>query len=411
MSKDSNYGNAREHHPKSFRRVILWGAAQLGYAVLDCLNDEGIEFAGFWDLRHEVMGRDEVAAPYSGGFEEDTLVILCIGNTILQPELLKGLALRGYSSLLGDLVYQDLGCMLTPETGVDADQCLRGCCRAIYCRRLMDIVKAQCPPKADPPLFLDSVTIVVNQVCTLSCKYCTSYMNQYPADHRINFPTDRMIESVKAFFEAVDGVGTVTVMGGEPFLHSGLSYIVQAILDAGNFGVISISTSGTAMITEAHLPALYDPRVNVSFSNYLSSLSDHQKNIFHRNTNFLDEKNVQWTMGEPGPFWIIPSTLNAEVTSEETLIKRKQDCAPVRHLQIKDDHIYPCDFINAVHGLELAYYGDSVLRIDADTSLLRRQIMLMENQESYRACERCKGNCGSTSAAGEQGYIDMRGDK
>ena len=387
-------------------KVVIYGAGALGRAVKDGLTSHGIHIAGFWDLRHAEMGTD-VVDPYGLGFPEDTLVIVCIGNTIYQPEIAKDLEAHGYCYIFGDLVYQDLVCPLDERTGVDADACLRGPCRAIYCRKLSDIVKNHHPAKAMIPLFLHSVTVVINQVCSLSCKYCTSYMNQYPAHARINFPEDEVISDIKRFFGAMDGVGTITVMGGEPFLHPDLSDIIQAILDCGNFGVISISTSGTCKIKRNQLTSLRDKRVNVSFSNYLDQITEKQQAIFHANVGLLASMGIPHTIGAPGPMWVIPSTLSVGDASIETLRKRKMDCNPVRCPQIKGGMLYPCDLIQSVHGLGVGSYPDSFVPLE--DFYLRHNIGKFIAQTFYRACERCKGNQGTTSAAGEQGFVSLLG--
>ena len=385
-------------------RVILYGAAALGQAVKKALGNHGINVYGFWDLRHNEI--DGAVEPYTTGDPSNTLVILCVGNTILQPEIVKEIQEHGYEHImLGDLVYQALGCPLTDR--VDGDACLRGPCRAIYCKRLQDIVKANCPPKADPPLFLHSITFVINQKCSLVCKYCSSYMNEYPAEDRVNFPKEQVIADIKAFFAAVDGVGTITVMGGEPFLHPDLSEIIQAILDCKNFGVISISTNGICKIKPSQLPALQDSRVNVSFSNYLSEVTEAQRDLFWRNIELLRSYGVPYTIGEPGPYWIVPSTLDvSDGVSVETLIQRKKDCDPVRCVQVKNGIIYPCDFINAVQCLNLGDYVDSRIHIGG---ALRADLLDFLSQDYYSACERCKGYGGSTRKAGEQGYVNMLG--
>ena len=411
-----NYGDSKASQPRKpaelikfivgWPKVVIYGAGALGQAVRSKLFDLGILCAGYWDLRHADMGKG-VVKPYGLGNPDDTLVIVCIGNTIYQPEIAKELETHGYSYIFGDLVYQDLVCPMNEETGINAEACLRGPCRAIYCRKLSDIVKDQNSTKATVPLFLHSVTVVVNQVCSLSCKYCTSYMNQYPAHDRINFPKEQVISNIKRFFGAVDGVGTITVMGGEPFLHPDLSDIVQAILDCGNFGVISISTSGTCKIKRNQLASLRDKRVNVSFSNYLDQLTEKQQAFFHSNVGLLKSMDIPHTIGAPGPMWVVPSTLDVGDSSIDTLQKRKLDCDPVRCPQIKNGVLYPCDLIQSVHGLELGDYPDSFVSLDGTG--LRHDIERFMAQTFYRACERCKGNQGTTSAAGEQGYINLLG--
>jgi hypothetical protein len=394
-------------HINQWPRIVLFGAADLGRAVEKCLLDRGRYIATFWDHRHAELPSN-VTEPYSVGHPEDTLVILCVGNTIYQPSMVSDIEAHGYTCVLGDLVYQVLGCPLNEKTGVDAEACLRGPCRAIYCQKLSRIVRAQCPPKAKDPLFLHSATVVINQICSLSCKYCTSYLNQYLPKDRLNFPLVNVISDIKRFFGAVDGVGTITVMGGEPFLHPDLPKIIDAILEYGNVGVISISTNGIFNIPTSRWEGLRDRRVNVSFSNYLSSLTDAQKMVFEHNVETAVAFGVPHTVGNPGPMWMIPSTLNAETVSLDTLRERASVCKPVRCGQIKNGTFFPCDFIQSVHGLGLGDYPDS--RVDLGVTNLRENLAHFLRKDYLQACERCKGQSESTSQAGEQGIVNLRGE-
>ena len=68
-----------------------------------------------------------------------------------------------------------------------------------------------------------SITLIINQRCSLKCKCCTSYMNEYPLEERKDIPLDRIYDDIDKFFDAMDSIGTVTVMGGEPFMHPDIS--------------------------------------------------------------------------------------------------------------------------------------------------------------------------------------------
>jgi len=405
-------------HLRGFRRVVLWGASFLGQAVARQLGAHGIAVTAFWDLRAGELKRVqdlEVLEPFTGGFDPaDTLVLLCIGNTILQPSLSRKLAQAGYHHLLGDHVFMGLGCKASKARGLDPEACLRSMtCRAIYCERLSRIVehraRQQRPePLAGPPIFLQSLTVVVNQVCSLKCKFCTSYMNAYAPAERRNVPTARILEDIERCFQAVDSVGSVTVMGGEPFLHPDLGEVVQALLRQPNCGLISISTSGTCAFSPRQLALLRDPRVNVSFSNYLDSLGEGQRERFQQNVAQVLTAGVPHTVGVPMPAWIIPSTLHDRHRTEAELVRKKQDCWP-RTNQLKNGKLHPCDLANSVYHLHLADHpGDYVDVAQAGgVADLRRRIRDYLDAPFYRTCGHCHG-CGDlTSHAGEQGFQDF----
>lgn len=398
-----------------FEQVVLWGASHLGKAIGKYLLDSGVNISIYWDLRSDQIGSIHdipVVQPFTGVIDKsNTLIILCIGNVILQPVIRKELETQKYIYLMGDYIYMGSICPANNQNGIVPSICMRSMiCRFIYCQRLSNIVKNSCSlnnrqdQKSD--LFLHSITVVINSVCSLSCKYCTSYMQMYPVEKRINFPPNRIVEDIDRFFSAVDGVGTVTVMGGEPFLHPDISDIIQALLDKPNCGVISIATSGTCRIKKEQLTSMKNDRVNISFSNYLESLGKQKQQIFYDNIALLATSGVPYTVGVDMPQWIVPSTLDDKCMPRESLIGKKRICtSPPRTIQLKNGKIHPCDFANAVYSLEVATYPNSYVDISLSSSAseLRQNIIEFMNDSYYSVCGHCKFSGDSTSKAGEQG--------
>jgi hypothetical protein len=403
---------------RGFDKVILWGASYLGKAIGQYLIDHGIRITTYWDLRWEQIRELHgvcVIEPFTGGFEkQNTLIIMCIANNILKPVLSSTLEKEKYHYLLGDYFYMGTVCPANKEKGIIPDVCMRSmCCRFIFCDRLCNIVnhankQRQVEPTSDP-LFLFSVTVVINSICSLSCKYCTSYMHSYPPDKRKNFLLSRILEDIDRFFAAVDGVGTVTVMGGEPFLHPDISFIVQAILNKPNCGVISISTSGTCRIKKKQLVGMKNDRVNISFSNYLGSLNERQQKVFHENVKLVEAEHIPHTVGIDMPQWIVPSTLYDRHCSLDTLIAKKSSCVmPPRCVQLKNGKLHPCDFGSSVYNLGVADYPEDYVDISSTTLIpdLRKKIQEFLNAPFYRVCGHCEMSGSLTSKAGEQGFHD-----
>jgi organic radical activating enzyme len=403
---------------KGFDDVVLWGASYLGKAIGQYLIDHGVSIATYWDLRSEQIGEVygiPVIQPFAGAFErQKTLVILCISNNMLKPVLSGTLEKENYHHLLGDYFYMGTVCPANKRDGIIPDVCMRSmCCRFIFCDRLCNIVNHANQQRqlksAGDALFLFSITVVINSICSLSCKYCTSYMHSYPADKRKNFPLSRIVEDIDRFFAAVDGVGTVTVMGGEPFLHPEISAIVQAILEKPNCGVISISTSGTCRIRKEQLVGMKNDRVNISFSNYLGSLNEKKQQLFHENVKLVQAEGIPHTVGVDMPQWIVPSTLYDRQRSTDTLIAKKSSCVmPPRCVQLKNGKLHPCDFGSSVYNLGVADYPADYVDVAATTSIqdLRKKIGEFLNASYYKVCGHCECSGTLTSQAGEQGFHD-----
>lgn len=209
----------------------------------------------------------------------------------------------------------------------------------------------------------------------------------------------------------MDSVGTVTIMGGEPFMHPDLAVIVQKLLTKNNFGIVSIATSGTYPIKPEQIEGFQDKRVNVSFSNYEQSITENQTKMMYQNIEMIKNAGISYTVGVTLPEWSVPSTLYDLGDSEEMMIQKKQGCIqPPRCMQVKNGKLHPCDFGTAIYSLGIADYEMDYVDIEHSTSTeeLRNQIRGYIDQPYYRTCGHCAGMLGLTSKAAEQGYMDFK---
>lgn len=399
---------------KSFDQVILWGGSFLGEAVGKYLLENDVNILNYWDLRAEsiqTVNGIPCIQPFTTEEKEKTLVVFCIGNNVIRGLLLQELNEKGYMNVLrGDYLYMGAICPFDKTTGIESKQCQGSmCCRSIFCQRLSNIVKSRSENK--DPLHMFSITLIINQRCSLKCKCCTSYMNEYPLKERKDFPLERIYDDIDKFFDAMDSVGTVTVMGGEPFMHPELSKIVKKLLTKKNFGLVSIATSGTYPIKPEQLEGLEDKRVNVSFSNYEHALKENQKEMMYRNIEMIKKAGISYTVGVTIPEWSVPSTLYDLGDTEEQMIAKKAKCyQPPRCMQVKNGKLHPCDFGTAVYSLGIADYEMDYVDIKNSKSNteLKEKIRAYIDQPYYRVCGHCTGMQGLTSKAAEQGYMDFK---
>lgn len=402
------------NYVRSFEQVVLWGGSFLGEAVGKYLLEHDVTILNYWDLRSEsiqTVNGIECIQPFTTEPKDKTLVIFCIANNVIRGLLLKELNEKGYTNVLrGDFLYMGAVCPFDKTTGIESAWCQGSmCCRSIFCQRLSNIVKSR--SKNEKPLHMFSITFIINQRCSLRCKCCTSYMNEYPLSERKDVPLDRIYADIDKFFDAMDSVGTVTVMGGEPFMHPDLSKIIKKMLTKTNFGLISIATSGTYPIKPEQLDGLDDKRVNVSFSNYEHAISEKQKEMMYRNIEMIKNAGISYTVGVTIPEWSVPSTLYDLGDTEEEMIAKKEKCLqPPRCMQVKNGKMHPCDFGTAVYSLGIADYENNYVDIEnsKSTEELRDEIWKFIEQPYYRVCGHCTGMQGLTDKAAEQGYMDFK---
>ena len=399
----------------SFDHVILWGAGNLGTAIGRKFTQLNLKISAYWDLRATELSRVngiEVIEPFSGYASATSLIVFCITNVFISEVTGNQLKEKGYGNVLqGEDLYQALICPFGRDKRLD----IRICrdlpeCNVCTCRKLDNIIHNTFVTEDHESLHFPNITFVISQKCSLNCKYCYSYTNNYPPDQRVNFPFERIREDIDRFFDAVDSVTLVPLIGGEPFLHPDIGKIVNKFLEKRNFGVLNVTTNGICKITAQNLDGFQDDRTRVFFSNYLESLTTRQQDLFHKNLDFVRSQGVTAIVYNATPQWTVPVTLNNKFHSLETITTMKSNCMmkATNGKYVKNGRFYPCTIIDSVHNLGVADYNLDYLEIDGTSTAdeLRLAIRDVMKLPYYKTCSHC-GNRGEiTAKAGVQGFTD-----
>jgi hypothetical protein len=410
---------AFKEYLKRFKNVILWGAGDLGNLIGGKFIELGLHITSYWDTRAEKFKEIhgiQVKYPYKDQNEKDTtVVVFCIINNVTRTMLMNELKEHGYTNILdGVYLYQALICPFDSESGVISRECINSkSCNTTFCQRLQSIIRDQFSPEISPKggkrIHIGTITFVVNQKCTLGCKYCTSYMNRYPAAKRINFSTERILDDIDRVMDALDSTGTITVMGGEPFLHPDIGKIVQRLSEKKNFATLGIATSGTCRIKPEQLIGMEDPRVFVSFANYTESLTEGQCRMYDENVDMVRRSGINFRTYPPSPQWRVTSTLYNLGDSIETMSKKRHSCLFPSCIQLKNGKLHLCDLANAIYSLGIADYPVDYIDITQTTSRddFREKLRALIDCDYFLTCGHCELSLGLTEKAAEQGYVDF----
>jgi len=405
-------------HVRSFEHVVFWGAGNLGTSLGRKFLQLNLPITAYWDVRaqqiRELHGI-QVLEPFEGGFDRSrTLVVFCITNVFVAQIVARQLRENGHDNLLiGHDLYQGLICPVTRES-FDISVCRdMPACNVCSCTRLDNIVRAANTKDGSDNLHFPNITFVINQKCTLSCKYCYSYTNNYPKEKRVNFPLERVTRDIDRFFDAVDSVTLVPVVGGEPFLHPDLGVIVKKFLEKTNLGVLNVTTNGICKISPRQLEGLQDDRARVFFSNYLDCLTPAQGDLFHRNIELVQSQGVVAIAYNTTPQWTVPVTLDDKGFSTARTTAMKANCmlTPYNGKYVKNGRFYPCTIADSVHNLGIADYPTDYVVIDSTRSdnELRQRIRDVMEAPFHQACRHCGDREKVTARAGVQGFTDYAG--
>lgn len=404
---------------KQFGTVIIWGAGNLGTAVGKKLIELGVHIDCYWDMQAGSLNERNgiaVTRPFTAGPDrEKTLVLFCIGNVAVGPNIHRQLGENGWHHVLhGNDLLQALLCPLTNERPANTKICNSfDICSVCSCERLHNIVRINAARQQnialDEAMSFDRVHFIVNNVCNLKCTHCFLYINSYPKTRKQNVDTAQLLSDIDIVMKTISSFGVVNIFGGEPFMHKDIEQIVERVLEHDNFGSVIVNTNGIAKITPRQLDCMRDPRVRLAFSNYLEVLDQRKSAIFFENIERARNLGIEAKYQNSLPTWNISSTLEDKGDSEAVMAQKKSACG-VRFLYVFDGKLFPCSFSLSIHDLGVADYPSDyvVLGPNKAPATLRAEIRAMLDQDHYRACGHCEsfGSPALVAGAAEQGYSE-----
>ncbi|MRD73050.1 4Fe-4S cluster-binding domain-containing protein [Rhodocyclus tenuis] len=414
---ESKYHDDILAYLRHFKRLVLRGGGNFGREFAGSLLALNLDRDAlvFWDVRAEALGEIHgipVAQPFSQDYDRDgTLIINCIPNGSLSGSVGEAdFSARGYSHYLsGMALFEALLCSMSRETGFDASVCLNTTfCNWCSCKRLISLLQNDCAPAANSParapLTLGVASFVLNQKCTLQCTHCGQYINHYRSEERINFPLARVTTDIDRMFSAVDAIGYVSLIGGEPFLHPQLTDIVDHILHKPNFGVIGITTNGICEMSEATLQRLKNGKTRIIFSDYTGALDEKQRRLFALNVQKVAAAGIHHTVGQP--LWSTPEPLLPRALPDDAVRALKQSCHSTDTCKtIQNGVYYPCTTTAGIGSHHLADLTTDWVRIDETHSAdeLRQRIQALDAAPWFESCRRCGSDSVLLRQPGEQG--------
>jgi organic radical activating enzyme len=402
---------------KQYREVVIWGAGNLGTAVGKRLLNIGVNLTCYWDAQANkinVCNEVSVLTPFAGKFDKDaTLVLFCIGNVAVGPNIQRQLAENGWHHVIhGNDLLQGLLCPLANGTRPNTKMCNRmDICSVCSCERLHNIVRTNVSRELgispDDSLSFDRIHFITNNVCNLKCTHCFLYINSYPKQRKQNVSTRQILQDIDVTMRAIHSLGVVNVFGGEPFLHKDIDKIADRILAYKSFGAMILNTNGVANIKPSQFECLKDGRVRLAFSNYLEAMNEKQIATFFKNIEAARANGVNAKYQNTLPTWNTLSTLENKGDSVEVMVEKKDQCN-VRFLYVFDGKLFPCAFTLSIHDLDIANYATDYVVLNPDKSPVEIQdeIRNLISRTYYRACGHCEsfGSPALTSSAAEQGF-------
>ncbi|MDR1648288.1 MAG: hypothetical protein LBR88_09715 [Zoogloeaceae bacterium] len=402
-----------------FSHVILRGGGGFGRVIGKFLLEIGVDRNKlcYWDIRagelREINGIP-VLSPLSENLDrEQTLAINCLNNHAALGARIWDRVLvseKHQHYIQGMDLFSALICKIKSRLET------RGCfniCERSNCKRLLGIVVKKKPHSGSgvvpDRLVFPSMAFIINQKCTLQCAHCNQYMNHFPEEGSIHFSLQQIIQDIDVVSDALDAILSVSIVGGEPFLHPDLPEIIEHMSSKNNFGPLTIGSNGVCKISGACLKVMEKLNVQVRFSDYRVSINEKQKKLFDANVRKLSTRGISHFVASVA--WSLPSTLTAQHHSEQHKIQLKKNCPGLGLCErVANGVYYPCPVSCTVDSLHLADYGSDKVILDPRCSPeeMREKIRAVQAAPFYQCCDYCgEKDRAALPQPGEQG-ISLR---
>ncbi len=395
---------------RQFQNVIIRGAAAQGAALGKRLLEEQISVTVYWDVRAKELGRIHgvpVELPFTRKFKcDETIIIHAIPNHVIMERLISEMREQGYSNIIrGDILYSACVCSYQLGDKLQANRCWQnqGECRSVVCQKANSIIKNYMHKgKGGDRIDLTYCCFIINSLCNLSCRDCVQYMPNYPINRRYNVPFEVISRDIDRFFDMVDSVGTVSVMGGETFMHPDIAKIACKFAEKENLGFVSFPTNGLYPIKPEQLEGIEDPRIIIAFGYYLHVATERQKEIYQKNVELVKKHGITYTESLSLPSWVETCTLEKRDVDEVYMTEMKQGCnLPARNLQVKNGKVHTCDKGVALYNMGIADYPTDYLDLTQNISNpeLRNAFRKFDNRDFYYSCGHCEHVATSVESA------------
>ena len=110
------------------------------------------------------------------------------------------------------------------------------------------------------------VDMTVTTRCTLNCKHCNMFIPYY--EYKFDYSFDELKHNIDLFFERIDYVAYLGLIGGEPTLNQALPVIIEYLYQnyKNQFGKITFTSNGTIKPSEKLTQVLstYDCMMEIS---------------------------------------------------------------------------------------------------------------------------------------------------
>lgn len=235
--------------------------------------------------------------------------------------------------------------------------------------------------------------ISITSYCTLSCEYCNMQMRKFYSKEF--FQIEAIKREVDIYFQWVDDVQYLGVLGGEPFLHPQLCEILRYI--AANYRkrirTLEVLTNGTCMPTEEFWELCKEYNISIQLSDYSKGLPVIKRKI-EKFTEEIEKRHITCNVIRYDNW--LDFGLNEDLNESEEQLEAKFSACNNPWRSVYQDKFYYCHLQTSAYRAGITDVDEEDF-FDLSNYSEGRKVELLEfnlrkNERGYLSfCRVCRG--------------------
>lgn len=244
---------------------------------------------------------------------------------------------------------------------------------------------AGCENGYDKMLYLPYCVLCITTRCTLRCKECAAFINDYKEKK------DYSLEYVKKvfgkFLDSIDGIMELELMGGEPLLSVHFNEILEWCCEQEKIKAIKIVTNSTIMPKDSTMQLLKDHKVKLVLDDY-GALSYNLSNLIKA----AKENGIRYELQKLAT-WYQMWPIEKQEIDDESLKAIWAHCNFRTCMGVTDGKFYHCNVAGHMNTLKMIpEKTDEFVDLEKNNlskEELRKRISELLQIEYLEACRYC----------------------
>lgn len=363
------------------KQIVIFGAKEMAYIGKAVIEHCGRPVSWVCDNNPDLIGMNFHGQPISTiqdivAHAESCIIYICSFNKTSILQISSQLKLLGFDDIRNsDMLYWSyhVNVLKRPVDPV------------LFAQTVTE--QYELGKNEEPPIKISTVDLQITEKCTLKCKDCSLFIPYYQKPTHL--PLDVIQKSIAALSEFADTIQSVSVMGGEPFLHDDLVAICQTVSEKANILKINLVTNGTVVPSREMLTALKPHLTTVCISDYgaLSSKINDLKAL-------LEQLGIAYVVFSEDLTWYKNTSISDHHRSLQTLKEIYSSCFWNSKILLHRGELHLCQ-ISAIGRIFDLFdnRGDFIdlLSWEGAETLVEKRTALRNflNQDHTRACNYC----------------------